>query len=416
MQRMVYATHSSNTSEVINMIPSLEELEQDPYSALGVRKFINATCHHTVMGGTLVPETSLKAMRSAADHFVDMQELQRAAGRVIAEYTHADDGYIVSGCAAGLMVSAAAIITGTDKALIEQLPYVQEGQVPCVAKRFARRKNDDGVEYVDHGYALAVKTAGVKFVEVGEPGNDGAGARTITAYEYEQTFIDNPDAKMVYWVGYAPSDDIALEDVFDIAHAHGARVILDASNALPPRENLYRYIDLGADVVCFSGGKGIQGPQGSGIIAGSQDLIDSIAMQSAPAHGIGRVAKVSKEEIVGQISSFIWWAEQDDEERLTEHHRKSGMLYSQIKDLRLVEDSYVQFPDDDNRPMPNVHVKVSADSGYDAASLIQALRDGDPAIATMGHPTDDRIVRIDVRLLEDEEIRIISDRLQELLG
>ena len=398
------------------MIPSLEELERDPYAALGVRKFINATCHHTVMGGTLIPDTSLKAMRAAADNFVDMQELQRAAGRVIAEYTHADDGYIVSGCAAGLMVSAAAIITGTDKALIEQLPYVQGGQVECIAKRFARRENDEGVEYVDHGYAMAVKTAGVKFVEVGDPGDNGAGARTVTAEQYEQAFIDNPNAKMVYWVGYAPSSDIALEDVFDIAHAHGARVILDASNALPPRENLYRFIDLGADVVCFSGGKGIQGPQGSGIIAGSQDLIDAIAMQSAPAHGIGRVAKVSKEEVVGQVSSFIWWADQDDEERMTEHHRKSGMLHSSIRDLPHIEDSYVQFPDDDERPMPNVHVKVATDSGYEAEGLIQALRVGDPAIATMGHPGDDRIVRIDVRLLEDEEIRIIVERLRELLG
>ena len=397
-------------------LPTLEQLENDPYAALGVRKFINATCHHTVLGGTLIPETTLVAMRSAADNYVDMQELQRAAGRVISEITHADDGYIVSGCAAGLMVSAAAIITGTDKALIEQLPYVQGGQVPCVAKRFARRENDDGVEYVDHGYALAVKTAGIKFIEVGEPSGEGRGARIVTPEEYEQAFIDNPDAKMVYWVGYAPVDDIALEDVFDIAHAHGARVILDASNALPPRENLYRFIDLGADVVCFSGGKGIQGPQGAGIIAGSQDLIDAIAMQSAPAHGIGRVAKVSKEEVVGQIASFIWWAQQDDEERLTEHHRKSGMLHTSISGLQQIAESYIEFPDEDNRPMPNVHIRVAPETGKDAAWLIQELRNGDPAIATMGHGTDPQIVRIDVRLLEDHEIKIIAERLREILG
>jgi L-seryl-tRNA(Ser) seleniumtransferase len=398
-------------------LPTLEELEQDPYSALGVRKFINATCHHTVMGGTLIPETSLVAMRSAADDFVDLKELQKAAGRVIAEITHADDGYIVSGCAAGLMVSAAAIITGTDEALIEQLPYVQGGQVPCIAKRFNRAKNYKGEEYVDHGYAMAVKTAGVKFIEVGEPAGEGrGGARIVTADEYEQAFLDNPDAKMVYWVGYAPADDIALEAVFDIAHAHDARVILDASNALPPRENLYRFIDLGADVVCFSGGKGIQGPQGSGIIAGSQAIIESIAMQSAPAHGIGRVAKVSKEEVVGQVSAFIWWAQQDDEERMTEHHRKSAMLHRGLRELSMVADSYIEFPDADNRPMPNVHVKLDPSTGKDAEWLIQELRNGEPAIATMGHGTDPQIVRIDVRLCEDDEIADISRRLHEILG
>ena len=397
-------------------LPTLEQLEQDPYAALGVRKFINATCHHTVMGGTLIPDTTLKAMRTAANDFVDLKELQKAAGKVISEITHADDGYIVSGCAAGLMVSAAAIITGTDEALIEQLPYVQGGQVPCVAKRFARAKNYKGEEYVNHGYAMAVKTAGVKFVEIGEPDPDGRPTKVVTAEEYNQAFIDNPDAKMVYWVGYAPPEDIALEDVIDIAHAHGARVIIDASNCLPPRENLYRFIDIGADVVCFSGGKGIQGPQGSGIIAGDQDLIDAIAMQSAPSHGIGRVAKVSKEEVVGQVASFIWWANQDDEERLTEHHRKTAMLHTGIADLPMVADTYIEFPDEDNRPMPNVHVKVDPATGKDAQWLIQELRNGTPAIATTGHATNPQIVKIDVRICEEQEIAEISRRLSEILA
>ena len=397
-------------------LPTLEQLEQDPYAALGVRKFINATCHHTIMGGTLIPDTTLKAMRTAANDFVDLKELQKAAGKVISEITHADDGYIVSGCAAGLMVSAAAIITGTDEALIEQLPYVQGGQVPCVAKRFARAKNYKGDEYVNHGYAMAVKTAGVKFVEIGEPDPDGRPTKVVSAEEYDQAFVDNPDAKMVYWVGYAPPEDIALEDVIDIAHAHGARVIIDASNCLPPRENLYRFIDIGADVVCYSGGKGIQGPQGSGIIAGDQDLIDAIAMQSAPSHGIGRVAKVSKEEVVGQIASFIWWANQDDEERLTEHHRKTAMLHTGVTDLAKVADSYIEFPDEDNRPMPNVHVEVDPATGKDAQWLIDELRNGDPAIATSGHATNPQIVRIDVRICEEEEIAEISRRLSEILG
>ena len=83
----------------------------------------------------------------------------------------------------------------------------------------------------------------------------------------------------------------------------------------------------------FSGGKGLQGPQGAGIIAGRQDLIDAVIMQSAPNHGIGRVCKVSKEEVVGQVASLIWWAEQDEEERMIEHHRKSGLLNRMVEDI-----------------------------------------------------------------------------------
>ena len=238
---------------------TLEALEQDPYAALGVRKFINATCHHTILGGTLIPDTSLTAMRSAAASAVDLMELQKAAGRVIANYTHADDGFIVSGCAAAMLVGTAAILTGTDRAKGEQLPDLTGMKSKCIAKRFARHRTPEGVEYVDHGYAIAVQTAGVKFTEIGE--NDIA-----TAEEYDAAFDD--DTAMVYWVGYAPKGDLPLADVIDIAHSHGVPVMVDASNSLPPRENLHLFIDLGADLVCFSGGKGLQGPQGSGIIAG----------------------------------------------------------------------------------------------------------------------------------------------------
>lgn len=385
---------------------TLEALEQDPYAALGVRKFINATCHHTILGGTLIPETSLKSMRSAANNAVDLMELQKAAGRVIANYTHADDGFIVSGCAAAMLVGTAAILTGTDRAKGEQLPDLTGMKSKCIAKRFARHRTPEGVEYVDHGYAIAVQTAGVKFVEIGE--NDIA-----TAEEYDAAFDD--DTAMVYWIGYAPIGDLPLADVIDIAHSHGVPVMVDASNSLPPRENLHHFIDLGADLVCFSGGKGIQGPQGSGIIAGRQDLIDAVAMQSAPNHGIGRVCKVSKEEVVGQISSLIWWAEQDEEERMTEHHRKSGLLHNMVKDLPGAN-SEVVFPDHSQRPYPTVHVGPLPHMGMTGQDLLTALRSGDPPIAGMTHPNDPNVVRLDVRLLEDEEIEAIGTRLTELFG
>ena len=186
-------------------------------------------------------------------------------------------------------------------------------------------------------------------------------------------------------------------------------------NSLPPRENLHHFIDLGADLVCFSGGKGIQGPQGAGIIAGRGDLIEAVAAQSVPNHGIGRVAKVSKEEVVGQVASLVWWAEQDEEDRMTEHHRKAADMARMIKDLpgATVE---VLFPDHYQRPFPTVHVTVSPESGMDGAGLQKALHDGEPGIAAMTHPTNPATVRLDVRLLEDEQIEAIGRRLAEILG
>ena len=138
-------------------------------------------------------------------------------------------------------------------------------------------------------------------------------------------------------------------------------------------------------------------------------------MQSAPNHGIGRVCKVSKEEVVGQISSLIWWAEQDEEERMIEHHRKSGLLLDMVKELPGAK-SEVVFPDHSQRPYPTVHVTPQPQSGLSGQELLAALRSGDPPIAGMTHPNDPGAIRLDVRLLEDEEIAAIGTRLAELLG
>ncbi len=385
---------------------SLEQLAADPYAALGVRKFINATCHHTMFGGTLIPEPSLAAMSAAADTSVDMLELQRAAGRVISQYTNAEDGFIVSGCAAAMMVGTAAILTGTDPAKMERLPDTTGMKSLCVAKRFARRISPSGEEYVDHGYAIAVQTAGVSFVEVGQ-------RDVATREEYEAAFSD--EVMMVYWVGYAPAGDIPLADVIEIAHSYGVPVMVDASNSLPPRSNLHHFIDLGADLVCFSGGKGLQGPQGAGILAGRSDLIEAVAMQTAPNHGIGRICKVSKEEIVGQLASLIWWAEEDDEDRLTEHHRLSGLLKGQIDDLPGASIEVV-FPDYNQRPYPTVHLTLADETGMTGADLLRELHDGEPAIAAMSHHSNPQTIRLDVRLLREDEIASIAGRLREILS
>ncbi len=384
---------------------TLDQLAADPYAALGVRRFINATCHHTMYGGTLLPDVSLRAMQAAADSSVDMLELQRAAGGVISRYTHAEDGFIVSGCAAAMMVGTAAILTGLDPAKMERLPDTTGMKNLCVAKRFARRISPAGEEYVDHGYAMAVQTAGMKFVEIGD-------GDIATPDEYVRAFEQDGIA-MVYWVGYAPAGDIPLEQVIEIAHAHDVPVMVDASNALPPKENLHRFTDIGADLVCFSGGKGLQGPQGAGILAGRADLIESVAMQSAPEHGIGRICKVSKEEVVAQVASLMWWAEQDEEDRMTEHHRRTAMMADLVRDLPGTSVETV-FPDYHQRPYPTVH--LTAKNGTSSRELLKLLHDGEPAIAAMSHHSDPNTIRLDVRLLEDSEIEQIGGRMREIFA
>ncbi|MSQ08341.1 MAG: aminotransferase class V-fold PLP-dependent enzyme [Dehalococcoidia bacterium] len=387
---------------------ALSQMKKDPYAFLGVKKIINATCHWTVYGGTLIPDEVLDTMRESAKWHVDIRDLQKAAGRAISKHTHAEDGYIVSGCAAAILVGTAAILTGKDPAKMMQLPDTAGMKDLCVAARFERRKNPTGREYVHYGYAHAVKTAGVKFVEVGD-------GRRTTAEGLDEALRKNaPNVALTYWTGYWAKDDLPLPDVIAISHRHGVPVLVDASNSLPPRENLHRFVDMGADLVAYSGGKGLQGPQGAGVLAGRKEIIEAVAMQAAPTQGIGRVAKVSKEEVVGMIAALTWWAEQDDEARMTEHHRRSNKLASLIKGLPGAKTEVV-FPDQWQRPFPTVHLTTLPASGLDAAQIIDALKNGDPSIGVMGG-SDPQTVRMDVRLCEDWELDAIGKRLHEVFA
>lgn len=377
----------------------------DPYGALGLRRFINATCHWTKMGGTLMPDVVVEAMQAAARSYVDMTELQKAAGRVIAKHTHADDGYVVSGCAAALLVGAAAILTGKDPAKMMQLPDLTGMKSEVIAKRFERRRKTDGTEYVHYGYAHAVKTTGVQFVEVGD------GLRTDER-EFRAAFSDR--TALVYRGIEELRGDLPLSRVIEIAHEHDVPVLVDSSNALPPRENLWKFIDLGADLVAFSGGKGLRGPQGAGILAGRRDLIEAVAMQSAPTQGIGRVAKVSKEEVVGLVTALEWWAEQDDEARLTEERRKAQLLVDRLGKLRRGRIELL-YPDHMGRLFATVWVHVDTATGMTAADLLKQLYDGDPPIAAMGH-SDPQVARFDVRLCEEREIETVAERVRQILG
>jgi L-seryl-tRNA(Ser) seleniumtransferase len=377
----------------------------DPYGALGLRRFINATCHWTKMGGTLMPDAVVEAMQAAARSYVDMTELQKAAGRVIAKHTHAEDGYVVSGCAAALLVGAAAILTGKDPARMMQLPDLKGMKSEVIAKKFERRRKGDGTEYVHYGYAHAVKTTGIQFVEVGD-------GQRVSEKQFRVAF--SPRTALVYRGIEELQGDLPLRRVIEIAHEHDVPVLVDSSNALPPRENLWRFIDWGADLAAFSGGKGLRGPQGSGILAGRKDLIEAAAMQSAPTQGIGRVAKVSKEEVVGLITALEWWAEQDDEVRLTEERRKAQMLVDRLGKLRRGRIELL-YPDHMGRLFATVWVHVDANSGMTAADLLKKLYDGDPPIAAMGH-SDPQVARFDVRLCEDGEIEVVAERVGEVLA
>lgn len=361
-----------------------------------MRRVINATCHWTRFGGTIMPPPVLDAMRAAAEAYVDIDELQDAASRSIAKHTHAEAGYVLSGCAAALMVGAAAIMTGEDPLRAAQLPDTTGMKNEWVARRFGRRRHGDD-EYTHYGYAHAVRGAGGRFVEI-----DGTAADVELAL--------GPDTAGVYWVATDEARVASPEEAIAIAHRHGVPVLIDASNTLPPAEHLYRFIDAGADLVGFSGGKGLRGPQGSGILAGRADLIRAARLQASPTQGIGRVCKVSKEEIVGLVTALELWASQDHRATRIAAEKRTLWLHDQLGGLMDAEVEFVA-KDHVGRPYPTVHLRVEE---MKARELLDRLLAGNPPVAAMSGP-DDHTIRLDVRELDDRDIQRVADAVYAIL-
>jgi D-glucosaminate-6-phosphate ammonia-lyase len=285
------------------------------YDRYKVPVIINAKGPATrLSGGLMRPEVSA-AMVAASQHCVDMAELQAAASREIAKVTGAEAGYVASGASACLMLAAAACLAGLDPGRMARLPDTGGVKNEIVMVRSQRN-------FYDH----ALRAAGAKIIEVGLPDRyAGAGVRDAEAWELKDAITPNTVA--MFYV----ADDASrpsLKDMVRVAHKHKLPVIVDAAAQLPPRSNLRKFISEGADLVAFSGGKALGGPQASGFLAGRRDLIMSAALQhldldvyddhwqppsslidrkklkGIPPHGIGRSCKAGKEEIIGLLEAL----------------------------------------------------------------------------------------------------------------
>ncbi|MBN8891970.1 MAG: hypothetical protein BGP12_14690 [Rhodospirillales bacterium 70-18] len=386
------------------------------YEDLGIPTLINACGTVTrLSGGRMAPEVA-EAMRQASLACVDIARMQAAACRVIREATGAAAGIVTSGASAGVLLGAAACLAGLDPARMNALPAVADGRCEFIVVRSQRNMYDR---------ALAVAGAGI--VEVGIPDRySGPGVRDAACWEIEAAI--GPRTAGVYYLAGAQSRP-ALRDVAAVAHAHGLPVLVDAAAQLPPACNLQRFLKDGADLVCFSGGKAIGGPQASGILAGRADLVASALVQmldmdvyddmwappaefaalaqlrGLPHHGIGRSCKVGKEEIAGLCVALRRFAAEDPAARrarwqavLAEIVRAAG-----LDGLRI-----------ESGPVP----LLALDCGSEAAAvaLARRLAAGEPSIACAPGRREQGVLVFNPLALNEDEARIIGARLKELVA
>jgi len=367
---------------------------------LGVKRVINAEGTVTTLGGSVLEPEVTEAMAEAAKAFVQMSKLHEKAGEYVAGLTGAEAAFITSGCSAALTLATAACMTGDDPVRAKQLPNTMGMKDEVVIQK--RHRN-----IFDHAFTAT----GAKFIEVGYPGEPFA-----EEWEIERAISEKSVAIAYIYTHFFMQGGLPLRDIVKIAHSHDLPVIVDAANMLPPRTNLRKYTDDGADLVCFSGGKNIGGPNNTGFVAGQQELIRAVAANSSLHHyALGRPMKVSKESIAGLIAALQLYVKQDEEAKIRGWEEKTRYILDDLKNLPCVKAQRV-FPDEINRPVPRARITIEEEKlGITTRELVELLRLSDPPIWVRQSQRDRGSFLIDPTCLSDGQDQIITQTLRKIL-
>lgn len=431
--------YSSSTNIDIKNMPS-----ESIYKKFGVPSVINAAGTKTRIGGSLIRPEARDAMAKAASEFVRLSDLQAAASERISELTGAEAGYVTCGAESGLFLAAAAAIAGNRLEVMKQLPNTEGVPDEIVIPHTHRT-----------AYDHAFRAAGASIIDVGT--NDrylGTGASDLEPWELEHVINDDTAA-----IGYVqkPYTEPPLDEVTTIAHKHDVPVIVDAAAELPPVENLERFISVGADIVAFSGGKAIRGPQTTGILAGRNDLIESVALQNldmhaadnawvppnslidiseydgVPKQGIGRSNKVGKEEIVGLLEALEQFITEDYEQLRTEWSETVNHISAALSkvsgletdvsgggDVSVAPEVIVQVSENTtpNDYSPNIDQlnKTNQENFSEqvATDIVRKLRESDPRVFVGADRLSEGIFSVNPMCLDDDEVDYLIKRINTI--
>jgi L-seryl-tRNA(Ser) seleniumtransferase len=376
------------------------------YTRLGVKTIINCRGTWTYLSGSLEFPEVRQAQEEAARYFVNMIELQRGVGRRLAELTGAESGIVTSGSAGAMAAATAGCMAGTDDKKIWQLPDTT-GMRHEVLMMGGRSAFDSAIRLT--------------------------GAKLVLVYSLDElSKAINENTAMIYTTDLGEK----LQDELRIAKDGKVPMLLDDAAGIPPVENAKLYAKMGIDLYCFSGGKGLRGPQCSGLLLGRKDLIEAALMNCSPREGaVCRPMKVGKEEVIGCLMALETWLKMDEKKLYEEWNARIDRIRKLVETVPGVTAStYV--PDDGNR-YPTL--KISWDQrgwGYTIADCVTELRSGDPCIEVLGAdnpslvtavregnpvPTrkerkaPDHIELVSMTIQPGEEM-IVGERLRSILG
>jgi len=369
-------------------------IELSVYRDLGVPRVINARGNMTLLGGSILSQEILDAMKEANTSYVNMKELLDQASKAVAQLTGAEAAYITPGAAAALTLSAAASMTGTDPEKIERLPNTDGMKNQILIQKGLRIK-----------YDRTMTVPGATLIEVGD--DSGVHTKQIEAAISDETAA-------IHYLAPGTPKAVPIEDVIRRGKKHGVPIIVDAAGQVYPVENLRKYAAMGADLVCY-GAKYFGAPNSTGIVLGKKELIEAVVLNSfigfeaTPYRALGRGYKLDRQEVVAVVVALRRWMTMDHRPRFQSSDRKARYIMCELR----------KFSDIKLTPIPEeaelaTGLRIDLDRTPEAtAEVAKRLREGNPSV-WIG--SQENTLRINALTLVDGDEKILAERLVNVLS
>ena len=367
---------------------NLVKLNRDYFKELGIRTFINAAGTYTSMTGSLMPKEVIDAINYGSLEYVNLDELQDKVGERIAELLECEYATVSSGCFGAMSIAMAGVMSGKDPKKIKQLPDTTGLRNEVILQ-----------ESHTIGYAQALTNVGAKLVKV------------KTAEELENA-INEKTAMLWFLNANTDRGDIKWEEFVSLGKKHNIPTFIDCAADVPPVDNLFKFTRIGFDMVAFSGGKGLRGPQSAGLLLGKKEYIEAARLHTPPrGETIGRGMKVNKEEVLGMLAALELYLSKDHQAEWKMWEDQIDLISESVKSIGGVETTIHVPPHANHVPSLKIRwdqskVNISPDN------VRKILREGSPSIETVGNKNE---IGVTTWMMVPGQEKIVAKKIKKIL-
>ena len=366
----------------------IDSLKKDYFKELGIRTFINAAGTYTSMTGSLMPKEVIDAISYGSLEYVNLDELQDKVGERIAQLLNCEYATVSSGCFGAMSIAMAGVMSGKDPKKIKQLPDVTGLKHEVILQ-----------ESHSIGYSQALTNVGAKLIKV------------KTSEELEKA-INKKTAMLWFLNANTDNGEIKWEEFVSLGKKHNIPTFIDCAADVPPVENLFKFTRMGFDMVAFSGGKGLRGPQSAGLLLGRRNYIEAARLHTPPrGETIGRGMKVNKEEVLGMLAALELYLARDHKAEWKMWEEQINLISNSVKSIDGVQ-TIIHVPPHANH-VPSLKIRWNENKVKITPNKVrEKLRNGTPSIETVGNKNE---IGITTWMMVPGQEKIVAKKIQKIL-